>query len=312
MQRSGTSILFRALRECGLPGFNEGHLWDEVVEALSRIRDVTYPPAHTLKQDLFCFGEGRDRVFEQVITRAIDEFHREVLGTTSGRWFDKSPGVHPIETLPMVLQLFPEARVLFVYRNGISVIDSANRLWGGGRPDGFASLCIAWERTMSTWRRLRPLVADRSIEISQEQIAGAPDEVAHEIAEALGAPSFVSPIERTFAQVRENSAFPERSVGDYDHAVAWSADEKRFFSAACGAEMAAWGFEEDFDRPRGAERPIAAAHHEAIDDYGLYHRWLRELRQPSTPVGRGEAVASEPRVEGLASKSWRRFFGRSP
>ena len=41
-QRTGTSIVWRALQAAGFWGFNEGYLWFDLVEPLARFRDPDY------------------------------------------------------------------------------------------------------------------------------------------------------------------------------------------------------------------------------------------------------------------------------
>jgi len=41
-QRTGTSIIWRALQVAGFFGFPEGHLWFDLVESLARLRDPEF------------------------------------------------------------------------------------------------------------------------------------------------------------------------------------------------------------------------------------------------------------------------------
>lgn len=114
-QRTGTSIIWRALRVVSFLGFNEGHLWLDLVEALARIRDPNY--RRWLRQDIFTLGSGRDRVLEKRLAVAIDRFHRDLLPPELVRWVHKSPGVHCVQLAPMLSDLFPQAQFIFMRRN---------------------------------------------------------------------------------------------------------------------------------------------------------------------------------------------------
>ena len=276
MQRSGTSILFRALRAAGVAGFPEGHLWDELMEPLARIRDPAYARARIQRQAYFALGEGRDEVFHMYIALAVDAFHRSMLGVPDGRWFDKAPGLYAVRVLPMLATLFPKAQIVFVHRNGIIAVNSGLRLWGDSDPDVFDVMCRGWRDTMQAWRRMRGLCGGRFIELAQESIAGSPGASAARLASFLGLGGSTRAIADCFRYHRENTAFPEKEPRDYAYRIDWSEERKGRFSDLCAAEMRAWGYALDFDRPVGpsAAVPEPAAH--PFSSMPSDYAWLRQ------------------------------------
>jgi hypothetical protein len=239
MQRSGTSIMARALTLAGFPSFGEGHLWFELIEPFARFRDPDYCP--NLKRDVFALGKGRNLLLEKYIALAIDQFHRDNLPGNPTRWADKSPGVYPVKVAPMLARVFPTAQFIFMYRSGISTVNSGLRLWPD-RPNIFWTMCNGWAGTMSTWRQNREHLDGRFIEIRQEEMAGDPEGTAAALVEFLGVPACQSDVAGLFRSRRVNTAFPDRPPGDYRYEVDWSDKQKALFVKTCGPEMARWGY----------------------------------------------------------------------
>lgn len=311
MQRSGTSILYRVLTDSGLVGFPEGHLWDELVETLAHLRDPAYLRGVRLSQPGFALGEGRRLEFERQIAVSIDEYHRRMLGATDSRWFDKSPGDYSIRLVPMLLELFPESQVLFIYRNGVTVVHSGMRLWAERRPDVFGELCRGWVDTMNVWRRIRGLLGGRFLEIAQERVVAEPEAVARDLAEFLHLEPHADAIADRFATHRENTAFRDRAPGDYRYEIRFSAEQREYFAATCGREMAAWGYELDFEEPTAPSSSVVPTHPEGLESLRDYYSWVG--------VGKGiplhgecaEALArADLRIESLAAELQRLRSGR--
>jgi len=240
MQRSGTSIMAIALLLAGFTGFGEGHLWLELIEPFSRFRDPSYRPAY--KQDVFALGAGRNLLLEKYIAVAIDHFHRDNIPDEPVRWVDKSPGPEVIDMVPMLAQVFPKSQFVFMVRNGVSTVNSGLHLWHD-RPNIFQTMCLGWVKTMSAWRRVRGEIAGRYIEIRQEDMASNPDGVATRLTDFLGVPECSNSVSDLLRSKRANSAFPNRSPGDYRYQINWHNEQKAYFIETCQEEMEAWGYE---------------------------------------------------------------------
>ncbi len=275
MQRSGTSILNCVLSDAGIIGFAEGHLCADLIETLSRLYDPTYKRGQVMKQAYFALGEGRHVLFEKYIALAIDRYHRDLLCLDSRRWFDKSPGCRSVEALPMLIQLFPRSQIIFVYRNGISTVHSGISIWPT-KPEIFKEMCQNWTRTMSTWRKLKPLLQGRYIELAQENMVQEPDQVALILAGFLHTPHHQTEMAECLRSCRANSSFPDRPPQDYAYQIDWSEQQKAFFIETCQTEMKAWGYPLDFQHPAASNRNQAAPHPSPIVDMPTYYAWLSE------------------------------------
>lgn len=302
-QRTGTSIMWRALREVNFLGFPEGHLWYDLIKAIGWWRNPTYKASY--RNDLFTMGDGRNLLFEKYLALLIDRFHRDLLPAETIRWVSKSPGVEPVQVAPMLAELFPKAQFIFMYRNPITVVHSTLRYLAKDRQfsplerkRAFRLTCELWGLVMRTWRFVRPLLQGRYIEIAQEHIVVMPDEVAHNVADFLHIPQQWERIAYTFKHKRENTAFPERKVGDFFYPIQWSRSEKRFLTATCKDEMALWGYQLDFRHPAGplsSPPPVTARRRED------YYRWLLHPIVDHS-AGRNIAVRILGRLPGIRQK----------
>lgn len=279
MQRSGTSVLVRALEAASFVGFPEGHLWFDLMEPIAWLRNPEYQRGQHLKQEGFALGEGRDVIFEKYIAWAIDRYHRDMLSVDRTRWFDKSPGGYAVKMLPILIELFPQSQIIYVYRNGITVVHSGFALWSESNPNIFHGMCFGWARTMRTWRKLKGLLKGRYIELSQERMVKKPYKVASMLTDFLHVPEHHKRIAQLLHSRRENSAFPGRPPGDYQYRIDWSDEQKEHFVDMCGEEMKAWGYPIDFDEPGGPTRAHPTPAESPIDDVRDYYAWLGGTRQ---------------------------------
>lgn len=275
MQRSGTTIIDRALKDIGFVGFDEGHLWFELLPAIARIRDSRY--LTRVRSDNHTLGNRRHEILEKYIACAIDEFHVDVLECIDTRWMDKSPGYHPIATIPILINLFPRSQVIFVYRNGVSTVHSGMKMWGSDYPYAFKIMCNDWARTMSHWRIIRDLIPGRYLELSQERMYQFPHDVAGRLTDFLGIPDQNELVASWFSSRRENTSFPEKLPGEYSYSIDWNDDHKEYFLDVCGTEMIAWGYPLDFTIGPGPEISNPRPHSASLSDFDDYARWLTSV-----------------------------------
>jgi hypothetical protein len=266
----------------GVTGFGEGHLWFELVKPFENLRDEEYRP--NLRVKSYALGERRVLDLEKYVAVALDQFHRDHLSGNYERWMDKSPGAEAVRVVPLLAELFPRAQFVFMYRNGITTVHSAVRLWADhefwqSETELFQTMCRAWAETMSSWREVRGLLSNRYIEIAQEELASRPYVVASRLTDFLGVPQARSRVADLFQTKRVASAFPDRSPGDYGYQIDWGDEQRAHFTKTCEVEMGAWGFEMDFDSPGPAQRGPSSGGDEAalMDALRKREAWIQEL-----------------------------------
>jgi hypothetical protein len=124
---------------------------------------------------------------------------------------------------------------------------------------------------MSTWRDVRESLTGRYIEISQEEMASKPHETAERLVAFIGKPEARQAVAELFRSKRVLSAFPDKSPGDYEYEINWSAAQQAHFIETCGEEMEVWGYEIDFESPgRSGAGPLLSGDQDSM---------LEELRR---------------------------------
>ncbi|MGD9029424.1 MAG: sulfotransferase [Anaerolineae bacterium] len=273
-QRTGTSIMWRTLRVASFLGFNEGHLWFDLVVPFASFRDPHYKKL--FRQDIFALGAERNLVLEKRFALMVDKFHRDLLPPELVRWVDKSPGVNAVRVAPMLSELFPRAQFIFMKRSAITTVDSTINYISRERDlDAFRRTCQSWAYVMRTWRTVRHLLAGRYIEVEQEQVARRPHDVGQKVASFLGVPEYAGAFGSVFESRRENSAFPDREPGDYIYPVPWNDEQRATLVDLCQEEMRAWGYPLDFRNPAGIDPAQTGRQvQRAALDRASYYRWV--------------------------------------
>jgi hypothetical protein len=122
-------------------------------------------------------------------------------------------------------------------------------------------------------------------------------------------PEACSRVADLFQSRRVGTAFPGRTAGDYNYQVDWDAEQRAYFIETCEEEMAAWGFEIDFDSPGRARRPANGAD---ADEPPLDRQAMPDAR-PEDPGTEGRALPKDERGSGrgpvMRLLKWLRSLG---
>jgi len=192
--RSGTNLLRDLLRShphLAFPG--ESHFIPELYEGYgnpknerearrlaARILRVNWVRAWGLRLDPSAFAG--DRSFREVVSRIYEEWARMQNKT---RWGDKTP--HYVTKIPVLLQIFPSAKIIHIYRDGRDVALSWLRMRFG--PRNLFAAARAWKAMVSTGRRVRatsPL--ETYLEVRYESLLGHPQEAMKRVCMFIGEP----------------------------------------------------------------------------------------------------------------------------
>jgi hypothetical protein len=172
---------------------------------------------------------------------------------------DKSP--QHIHSVPLLLEWFPDARVIHTFRDPRAVYVSVKRKGLRARPSGrqglirrlpaVASPYLAtsviwhWRRVLALHREYEARYADRYMLTRFEDLIGDPESVIKRLCAFIG----VAFDQRMLDQVVLNSSFlPRGAARGFDPAVLerWrehlSPLAARWFAARCGKELAEFGY----------------------------------------------------------------------
>jgi hypothetical protein len=242
--RSGTSALFSALTQATrYRGFREGHLLDIAarldadIAAHIKQKQRRQPADAIAVSHLARDPHARLRGGLKVLLRVAAD------GYTTPYWIDKTPSRDIIRSAPLLAETWPNARFIFMKRRGIENVMSRLRKFPGL---SFRNHCILWASIMSDWRKIRPSLTGKFVEIEQrgmlEDPAGAAAAVAALI--GLGEPE----IDRLAAQLqaeRPQVTDPSGQVVADIAETGWSVEMIDTFRTVCSREMATYGYSWD-------------------------------------------------------------------
>ncbi|HET7718189.1 MAG TPA: sulfotransferase [Bauldia sp.] len=242
--RSGTTRIKTAIADAmGLPRSGEGHF---------------YPIARDLDAALDgYFDRWSGRAGERTMLRAVsrDELRREIhavvrraFDAVAGTAFvEKTPGAEAIQALPMVVEQWPESKIVFVKRRGIENVISA--LWKFPHWS-FEGACRNWTDAMSAWATLDRTIRQASIEVDQAEMAKHPETTAARLGGYLRLSQAQTAI-LAEAFTRRAHARVNRRVGSMAElqrdpiplsSTSWTEEQRATFVEICGGMMSAFGY----------------------------------------------------------------------
>ncbi len=241
--RSGTTQMLRAATELlGYAGGAEGHVWQSVKTLDTHFRTTidTLGGEETKGIDEFSVIRFSRKDIITAYSQLLLDLHRHTYGDAP--LVDKTPGVDMIAAAPLIKQIFPSAKFIFMKRRGIENISSFQRRFPN-KP--FAAACRNWAASMQQWLETRERLAGDCIEIEQRDLSMAPLEIAERVTNLIGHGDPIA-LADYFA-----THFPEKTqLGGYERAVAladtgWSEEYQRQFREMCSYLMPLYGYDID-------------------------------------------------------------------
>lgn len=247
--RSGTTAVTQAL--LGLQQFDgveEDHLL-ELVQGLTDIVDAHFAKLaetrrHYLAPEEIAKLHTLDRLVDAGAITAgirgvfIDAIHGSFK---SVHWVAKTPNATMIHAAPLLRQMWPRSRFIFMKRRAIENVASRTRKF---HLEEFQDHCIAWADAMWSWSVVRRQLAGTAIELDQMLLAREPGRAATAIGAHLGLTADdIAALEMTFARDRpEQTSEAIDATLDPDD-LEWSPEQMEEFETICGAMMAEFGYD---------------------------------------------------------------------
>ena len=238
--RTGSSFLVRALREAaGFAGFAEGHLTPLMSQldclAAGYFRQVRHQGLLDIPENMV--ANVSEAHFRQALAHIFISFKDRLLGDC--RWLDKTANAQAIGALPYVLSVWPRAKIIYLARDGVANVISAERHFGVS----LREVCSNWASCGEQWDRTRPnLPAGSFVEIKHENLVVRPYRVATQIAEFIGLSrirfaSFVSFVEAATAKWTSERGLRPRLTD-----LNWPVERLFVFLSICGEQMCRQGY----------------------------------------------------------------------
>ena len=237
--RSGTSAITLALLECGVyVGSGEGHLLP-LADLLLTTIDQHY--RHVGSDPNTMLGRVSIDAFQRLVRRSFVRLARDLFQTT--RWLDKTPTVEMVRAAPLMKEIWPNARFIFMKRRAIENVLSRRRKFPADTVDRHYS---DWVAVMSAWIEVRDQLGDSVLEVEHRQLVLDPQAQASSIADFLDLPE--APAARFNRYIREMR--PERTDQNFGATyklddLALDEDDTRRMRAACDPIMEAMGYSYD-------------------------------------------------------------------
>lgn len=236
--RSGTSALALALLGSGhYEGHGEGHL---------------LPRAHHLLVAVDAYYAGRDAMggpdtrlrsthvsaFQRMVRRGFIQVSRAAYPT--GRWIDKTPTAEMVRAAPLMRELWPNARFIFLKRRVIENVASRRRKFPHETLENHYN---DWVDVLTTWTGVRGHLGDAAMEVEQFELAQRPVAAAAAIAAFLDLPAPAADRLRTVL-ADSNPEQTAATLGAVEtlESLDLSPSQEWDLRAACGPVMAAYGY----------------------------------------------------------------------
>jgi hypothetical protein len=239
--RSGTTAMMQALRASGrYAGFNEGHLlplftrFDHVItNHYARSKRDAAPGMNTLIAN----------VTQQRMMDAVQSSFVEVIRATfpTGYWLDKTPGPEMVRAAPLLLRMWPNARIIFMKRRPVDNIESRRRKFPSIE---FQDHCRLWADSMMSWHAIRAALSTVSIEIDQATLAREPESGTAAVTALLQLDG--AQAGRVLASLSNDR--PQRTGKSITTTVAldsvdWTPAQRDIFISLCGEAMTLFGYD---------------------------------------------------------------------
>jgi hypothetical protein len=242
--RSGTSAMFAALvAATRYRGFYEGHVLD-LAAGLSGAINTHIGKKYEFLPDAavadFHLGRYRRSRFEAAMRALLRQL---AAGYTTAFWVDKTPSDEMVRSLPLLAQTWPEARFIFMMRRGLENVMSQQRKFPGA---SFEESCRRWANPMAEWRRVRPSIQGRFIEVEQRGLLDDPQGTAQRVGALLQLNGGeTAGLADGLASLRIEVTDPTARVIASLAETGWSDEMIATFGRICGPEMEAYGYSYD-------------------------------------------------------------------
>ena len=186
-------------------------------------------------------------VDKQVLKGAVSDILKNIQTQLNPKspWFDKTGNPDMIQTVPVLLRLWPSCCFIFAKRRGIENVYSRRRKFAS---HSFDYHCRDWARNMSSWRMIREsLRSEQFLEVDQHEIAVKAEMVATRLASFLNLTNMQKiSMQKTFETTRPQQTEPESAMRVLSlNNANWSTTEIDTFLKICYEEMRLYGYSTD-------------------------------------------------------------------
>lgn len=239
--RSGTSIVGNALKEVLdlNKDISEFHLFTLHKHLLRGVNGFCLNP--TSKEAFEIQGMLLNKIGEKTLKRRINGYMRNLYKSflNNSNFVDKSPGIEMVQEVPQILNVWPNAKIIFAKRRGIENIQSRLRKF---RDINFENHCRQWANTMMAWSQVKDKLINSSkekcfIEIDQYDLVKEPRRVSLQLQTFLElSEKKAKEIEQYFFLKKPEKTSENFNFIDFDE-LDWSPQNKSIYKEICEQAM---------------------------------------------------------------------------
>lgn len=254
--RTGSSFLVEALAEVGgFVGSAEGHVTPLMAEIDLLVRGYY---AQMQSMGLLDIPENtitkipKDALVQELMS-VFDRFHAQIFPGES-RLLDKTVNVAAIGALPFLLGVWPKAKILYLKRNGIDNVISAQKYFGVSLEDATRNWAFCgeeWDRVVGQLPKGSFLIVDH------DDLVANPVAVADKVAQLVELPSSRASRFREFVVQRTKSWTSSRPERKALTELDWSPKDLWTFVSIGASQMISQGYStpDEIARVRGFANP---------------------------------------------------------
>jgi hypothetical protein len=177
-------------------------------------------------------------VFHNLIRRSYVQLAWDLFPTNY--WLDKTPTVEMVRAAPLLRQLWPNARFIFMKRRVIENVMSRRRKFPQTTTDSHYS---DWVAVMSAWLAVREQLAGAALEIEHRNLVLDPGAVVAMIVKFLQVPDEPALLLQQFFGANRPEQTDEDFGAIYDfEQLGLAENEAKRMTATCGPLMDAYGY----------------------------------------------------------------------
>lgn len=239
--RSGTTAVSSALLKTSYyQGFGEGHIMP-LARALFLTCSGYYKDSSNALQNGTHLRHIPQTVFEMSIRSMFINVARSTF--SKPHWVDKTPSAAMVYSAPLLREMWPNARFIFLRRRAVENVVSRLRKF----PETLLrNHCSDWAAVMEGWLKVREELADVSIEVEHLNLAHQPAVIGEQVGDFLGLPADVRDkfIDALISDRPEQTSEAPTRVYKLEE-LGWTREDLERLRTICGPMMEAYGYSFD-------------------------------------------------------------------
>jgi hypothetical protein len=179
--RSGTSALASALLRCTeYQGQEEGHFLEILAYFYKTIEKFFAAKGDEVGRFTMLQAIPREYIYRSLKNSVIESM-RTLF--PSGKWIDKTPSSNMIYIAPILKEMWPNAKFIFMSRRAIENLRSRRKKFGYA----FSQDCMEWTEAAKAWMSVKDLLGDSAIRLEQYHMKHCTETFADTVCAHIGA-----------------------------------------------------------------------------------------------------------------------------